>query len=94
MAPPLARSPAAVHITEDGQQQEEEGSLLGSLAPAPAPPAALQCHFKPLTGEVCIAEAPPAADAQGTYRASILPSFAGRGGVCAAHGSGAPVDLP
>ena len=62
MAPTLARlPPATTHITEE--QGGEEASLLGSLAPTtqPAlPPAALQCHFKPLTGEVCIGEAPPA----------------------------------
>ena len=63
MAPPLARVPAATQITEEGAG--EEASLLGSLAPAPPPPAALQCHFKPLTGEVCIGEAPPLPTAEG-----------------------------
>ena len=67
MAPPLARLPGPVHVTEDGPEEEEEASLLGSLAPAPEPPAALQCHFKPLTGEVCIGEAPPAADGAAGY---------------------------
>ena len=73
MAPPLARVPAAsLSVEEEGG---EEVSLLGSLAPPPPPPAALQCHFKPLTGEVCIAEAPPTGDRQqggnGAYRRAL-----------------------
>jgi hypothetical protein len=62
MAPPLARLPEATASVED--QGGEEVSLLGSLAPPPPPPAELQCHFKPLTGEVCIAESPPTVDCQ------------------------------
>ena len=58
MAPPLAHLPEAAALVEE-EEGGEEGSLLGSLAPPPPPPAELHCHFKPLTGEVCIAEAPP-----------------------------------
>ncbi len=85
MAPALARLPAAAQITEEGG---EEASLLGSLAPenapAPPPPAALQCHFKPLTGEVCIGEAPPsAAEGQegdkGACRLTVLPTLGSAG---------------
>ena len=63
---------ASLSVEEEGG---EEVSLLGSLAPPPPPPAALQCHFKPLTGEVCIAEAPPTGDCQqggnGAYRRAL-----------------------